>query len=214
MNKLFHLQHIEESLKDFKKNFHSINDTLAMRREPLTDIWVDQILEAYSFLNSLLLKDMDLFTPAGLYALLEMNHLVLCGSHKETRAQYYSHLEETRKSFLKKIRPIKDWVLEKKNHANPWKLATGYYSRSLSQPQLFIEGNHRTGNIILNYLLISKGEPPYVITPETAKTYLDLSGEIKFTDKDSTFESALRMPGYRKKFQKFLKENTRDYYLK
>jgi len=213
MNTLFHLENIEKSLRGFKRDFNEINDQLAMRREPMTDLWVDQILEAYVFLNDLLRKGMDLFTPAGLHALLEMNHIVLCGSEKDTRSQYYQHLDETRKSFLKKIRPIKEWVLKKKDSSDPWKLATGYYSRALSQPQLFIEGNHRTGNIVLNYLLISKKAPPYIVSRETARLYLDLSGDIKFTDKDSSWDSTLRMPGHRKRFQEFLKNHTSDHYL-
>ena len=119
-----------------------------------------RILEAYTFLNSLLERGSDLFTPAGLHSLLEMNHIVLCGSGPENRQDFYQHLAETRKNFQRRIKPIASWVLANRNGDKPYRLATGFYTRMLSRPQLFLEGNHRTGNIILNYLLVSKGKAP------------------------------------------------------
>ncbi len=208
----FHLSAIEKSLKHFKKEFPKINESLAMRREEFTDLMTDQILEAYEFLNSLLLKEMDIFTPAGLYALLEMNHIVLCGSDQKTRMQYYQHLSETRKSFLLRIKPIKQWVIRKHHSYDPFKLAAGFYSQMLSRPQLFLEGNHRTGNILLNYLLVSKGAPPYIVSADDAHIYLDLSGDIKFTEKGN-FDTALRMPGHRKRFQMFLREHVSQCFM-
>ncbi len=210
---LFNLPAIEKSLKNFKREFPNINDRLAMRRETFTDLMITQILEAYEFLNSLLLKEMDLFTPAGLYALLEMNHIVLCGLDQETRMHYYQHLAETRKSFLQRIKPIKEWVIRKHHSSDPYKLASGFYSQMLSRPQLFLEGNHRTGNILLNYLLVSKEAPPYIICAENAHIYLDVSGDIKFTEKGN-FDTALRMPGHRKRFQAFLRDHTDHRFIR
>ncbi len=173
----------------------------------------EQIVEAYEYLNSLLKKDMDIFTPAGLHALLEMNHVVLCGRNRQDRRQYYAHLEETRKNFLKKIFPVKEWVLRKRKESDPFHLASGFYSRMLSRPQLFLEGNHRTGNIVLNYLLVSKGAPPYIITVENAQTYLNISGDIKFTDNGNYLDTALRMPGHKKRFRSFLEEESREAFV-
>lgn len=213
MARQFNIERIERSLQQFRKDFAAINDSLSMRREVFQENMMHQILEAYSFLNDLLRKDMDLFTPAGLHSLLEMNHIVLCGSSKETRMQYYQHLNETRKSFTAKITPILEWVMKNRDQTSPYILATGFYSRQLSQPQLFIEGNHRTGNILLNYLLISKGSAPYIISTKDARDYLDISGDIKFTYRESSFESTLKMPGHRKRFIKFLEEHTDEQYL-
>lgn len=211
--RLFELQSIEESLREFLLEFPHINDRLAIRREELTPEMVDSIVEAYRFLNTLLEKEMDLFTPAGLHALLELNHIVLCGVDIETREQYYEHLQETRRTFIRQIREIKDWVLKKRKTSDPWRLATGFYSRALSRPQLFLEGNHRTGNIVLNYLLISKGAPPYIVSVDTAPTYLDISGDIKFTDNGNQLDTALRMPGHRKRFQSFLRSAVDSRFL-
>ncbi len=210
---LFNLPAVETSLAEFQEAFPAINDRLSMRRETFTPIMIGQIVEAYGFLNELLQKGIDLFTPAGLHALLEINHIVLCGTSRETRRVYYSHLEETRKSFLGQIRPVKEWVLKKRKESDPYHLATGFYSRMLSRPQLFLEGNHRTGNIILNYLLISKGAAPYIVGPKNATTYLDISGDIKFTDNGNYLDTALRMPGHKKRFRSFLKETVNPDFL-
>lgn len=202
----FALTAIETSLHEFQCAFPAINDRLAIRREDLTLEMVSNIVEAYRFLNTLLEKEMDLFTPAGLHALVELNHIVLCGVDARTRSEYYTHLQETRRSFLRQIRGIKDWVMRKRNESDPWRLATGFYSRALSRPQLFLEGNHRTGNIILNYLLVSKSAPPYIVSATTALPYLDISGDIKFTENGNHLDTALRMPGHRKRFRAFLQD--------
>ena len=97
--------------------------------------------------------------------------------------------------------------------ADPRVLATGFYSRNLSQPQLFLEGNHRTGNILFNYLMVSHGAPPFIITPETAVDYLDISGEMKFTDKEKALEYGLKMPGHRKRFVAFLSQHAKTQFL-
>ena len=214
MNDLqFNIDEIRASLQAFQADFPAINESLMMKREDVSDEMVDHIVEAYEFLNGLLEKGMDLFTPAGLHSLLEMNHIVLCGADPDQRLNYYQHITETRKRFTKRIRPIRAWVDRNREKSNPWKLATGFYSLNLSQPQLFIEGNHRTGNILLNYLLVSRGAAPFIVTPDTAKEYLDISGDIKFTDKDNAIESALNLPGYRKRFIALLRTRTDNRYL-
>ena len=209
----FNINAVRDSLKAFQDAFPGINNRLAMKREDVSDAMVDQMVEAYVFLNDLLEKGMDLFTPAGLHSLLEMNHIVLCGSDPDQRMNYYQHISETRTRFMKRIKPIRIWVDKNKEKSNPYKLATGFYALNLSQPQLFIEGNHRTGNILLNYLLLSKGAAPYIISPETAKEYLDISGDIKFTDKDNTLGNALSLPAHRKRFITLLKEQTDTRFL-
>jgi hypothetical protein len=47
--------------------------------------------------------------------------------------------------------------------------------RGVSEPQLLIEGNHRTGALVLSYILAREGRPPFVLTAENAKAYLDPS---------------------------------------
>ena len=209
----FNIDEIGAALAEFQEHFPGINETLEMRRETFSPVMRTRILEAYTFLNFLLERGSDLFTPAGLHSLLEMNHIVLCGSGPENRQDFYQHLAETRKNFQRRIKPIASWVLANRNGDKPYRLATGFYTRMLSRPQLFLEGNHRTGNIILNYLLVSKGKAPYIVSAETAKEYLDLSGNIKFTNNSSAMETAFMMPAHAKRFRAFLKEQGSDRFL-
>jgi hypothetical protein len=49
-----------------------------------------------------------------------------------------------------------------------WKRAAGVYVRTLSEPELFIEGNHRSGALVMSYILAREGYPPFVLTAENA----------------------------------------------
>jgi len=207
MRSVFELESIREALEGFRASFAEVNSRLTLERELLTSEMVERIVLAYEFLNDLLRKDMDVFTPAGLHAMLELNHLVLCGSDPSVRTGYYSHLTATRKRFLKRIGPVRSYVLKRRDRQrDPHEIATGFYSRMLSYPQLFLEGNHRTGNILLNFLLISAGAAPYVPTEAHAHLYLNLSGDFKLTERDNAFDTTLKMPKYRRQFQTFLTE--------
>lgn len=214
MFSLFHLDNIEHSLEIFRKEFPAINRQLDTKREIFTSEMKQNIIQAYDFLNSLLEKRIDLFLPSGLHHLLELNHIVLCGTDIRKRQEYFHHLDETRKKFLHRIDRIKDWVLRHRRDEDAFKLAAGFYAKSLSKPQLFLEGNHRTGNIILNYLLLSKHQPPFVMSRETALEYLNLSGDIKYTDSENGLETAFKMPGHRKRFAAFLKRSVDSSFLR
>ncbi len=208
----FRLPAIEASLAAFCAAFPAINEKLAMRRELPTADMLSSIVEAYDYVNTLLEKDTPLFDRRELHHLLELNHIVLCGRDPAARQAVWSHLAETRKSFSARIRPIEDFVRRDMNGKKPYRTATGFYTRMLSRPQLFLEGNHRTGNIVLNYLLAVNGGKPYIVDPDSAVGYLDISGRIKFTEKHKGFETAFMMPGHARDFRDFLKEHgTRDW---
>lgn len=204
----FNIEEIRRALEDLLDRYGSVREHLTLQREVLTAEMVENMVEAYSFLNDLLAREMDVFTPAGMHGMLELNHLVLCGNDPKTRSEYYTHIAATRKRFLKSIRPISAWVLkQRKRNYNPFELAAGFYSRVLSYPQLFLEGNHRTGNILLNYLLVSAEVAPYVATADNAHIYLNLSGDFKLSEKDNTFDTTLKMPVYRRRFEAFLRDH-------
>ena len=60
-----------------------------------------------------------------------------------------------------------------------WKRAAGVYVRILSKPQLFIEGNNRTGSLLVSYLLMRAGLPPFVLTLDNAEGYFNPSSVIR-----------------------------------
>ena len=209
----FDLERIRASLCEFQRDFDAINALLALHREPLETEMIDNIVAAYDFLNDLLTRDVDLFSVAGLHSLLELNHIVLCGIDPRTRHEYHRHIVETRKRFHRRIRKVRTWVEKHVGALDPFDLAAGFYTKSLSQPQLFVEGNHRTENIVLNYLLICQERAPLVISSENARAYLDLSGEIKFTQREKFSTGKIKLRGYRREFSEFLARHTRATFV-
>lgn len=201
----FDLREIETALTTFRTHFDEINSVLIMSREDFTPLIVSQLLEAYQFANHLWKNEINLFSPSGLYHMLELNHIVLCGTDKQRRLEYFAHLQETRAKFQKNIKAIFAWYKKKHRKHSPHRLAAGYYTRALSHPQLFVEGNHRTHNIIINYFLLGEGLSPYVISRETAVEYLNLSGMIKFSYKGE-WVSDMKRGKYETVFGSFLDE--------
>ena len=86
------------------------------------------------------------------------------------------------------------------------------YISILSEPQLFIEGNHRTGALVMSYILAREGRPPFVLTAENAKAYLDPSTLITETRKHSLV-ALFRIPKIKRYFAQFLKEQADRKYL-
>jgi hypothetical protein len=208
----FNLKQIEKALHAFRSHFRDINATLMMSREDFTSLMVGQLLEAYDFANHLWKNSINLFSPSGLYHMLELNHIVLCGTDKQKRLEYFAHLQETRTKFQKNIKPILEWYRKKHAKHPACRLAAGYYTRALSHPQLFVEGNHRTENIIINYFLLGEGLSPYVISRETAVDYLNLSGMIKFSYKGE-WVSDIKRGKYETIFGDFLKQNGNSEFM-
>jgi len=210
----FNVDAIEKTLTGFRSAFPGINKRLSIRRDKVDKKLIDNLLEAYTFLNHLLKLGIDLFSPAGQHSMLELNHLVLCGSDPSARSEYYRHILETRKKYSKTIIPVREWVSKHQKKLKPCQLAAGYYCRSLSQPQVFIEGNHRTGNIILNYLLLSRGVAPLIVSKDNAFEYFQLSGTIKFAATSGILSKMRLLVGYAGEFNSFLLSNTSAEYLR
>ena len=93
-----------------------------------------------------------------------------------------------------------------------WRRAAGVYIRILSEPQLFIEGNHRTGALIMTYLLAREGRPPFVLTEKNAREYFNPSSVFKKTNKHSVM-IWLKMPGLTSAFADYLKRQANKAFL-
>ena len=85
--------------------------------------------------------------------------------------------------------------------------------RILSKPQLFIEGNHRTGALVMSYLLLRDGKPPFVLTVDNAEAYFDPSTVIRDIRKSSP-AAIFRLPGIKQRFAKFLRAQADARYLR
>jgi prophage maintenance system killer protein len=109
------------------------------------------------------------------------------------------------------IRDIIEWYdMHAKESA--WKRAAGVYIRVLSEPELFIEGNHRTGALIMSYILARDGYPPFVLTVDNAQAYFDPSTLITKKKKKS-LTLLLEMPRLKRQFAEFLTSQENPKYL-
>ena len=195
--------------------FPRINAILKSPRDRMDDAIVERMLAGYAFVDDLLARKVDLFALGQLRTFLELNAIVLCGLDPQVRAEADRHLAATEKHFYDEkdggIRDIIEWY---EMHAKdaPDKLAAGVYIRVLSEPELFIEGNHRTGALIMSYILAAAGRPPFVLTVDNAKAYFDPSTLITRKKKKS-LTLLLEMPRLRRHFAEFLLSQEDAKYL-
>lgn len=200
------IEEIEWTLRNVQKNFDAINDSLEMRREPLGDTILNNMLAGYRYLNTLLENGITPLAKSELHALLEMNHIVLCGPDIYARREYQKHIQATAERFYKKddfgISHIRKWAKKHKDDS-PWKQAAGVYVMMVSTPQLFIEGNNRTGVLLISHILAHYGKPPFVLTVDNAKAYFDPATVAKQTSKDM-IGKLYKLPKIKKHFSAFL----------
>lgn len=212
---LIDMEEVEKSLRRVQADFHLINQTLDMRREQLRDDIVVNMLAGYRYVNFILQKDINLLKRSGFQHLLELNNTVLCGTDLKKRENYLGHIQTNSDRFYGQkefcIGHIRDWAAKHENDS-PWKLASGVYILNISRPQLFEEGNHRTGALLMSSILVRNGKPPFVLSVENAKAYFDPSSLAK-----STYKNILgryyKLPKIKKKFARFLKEQAHKKFI-
>jgi hypothetical protein len=159
---------------------------LGLARDPLDDRVIDNMLAGYTFVDALVAEGVDVLAMGQLRHLLEMNTLVLCGTDPARREMYARHLQATERRFYEEpgggIEDLVEW--HARHRRDPvWELAAGACARILGKPQLFVEGNHRTAALVMSYLLLRAGQPPFVLDPDCAARYFELSSEIRSIDK-------------------------------
>lgn len=138
--------------------------------------------------------------------MLEINATVLCGRDPARRAEFAEHLAATDRRFFDNgeggAKDLFNWY-EAHRDESAWKRAAGVYVRILSKPQLFIEGNHRSGSLIVSYLLMRDGFPPFVLTADNAACYFNPSTVIRNLPKRGA-KALFQLPKIKKKYAAFL----------
>lgn len=206
---------MDASLRRVQREFETINARLRARRDPMDDRVIDNLLAGYAFVDTLVAEDVDVFAMGHLKHLLELNTLVLCGTSPVRRKAYQRHIEATARRFYEErgggIRDIVEWSARLAKQP-VWERAAGTYARVLSKPQLFIEGNHRTGALIMSYLLLRDGQPPFVLTVANAAAYFAPSSVMRETHKHSA-AMLFRIPFVRRRLAALLREDADRRYL-
>jgi hypothetical protein len=209
------LQAIELSLREVQQAFPEINAQLRSRRDPMTEEVFQKMMEGYTFIDWAVSYDTNLLNPAHVAGLLELNHIVLCGRDPQERREHQKHIQATTRRFYEQeefnIDHLLRWCRDHRQES-PWKRAAGIYVRILSQPQMYIEGNHRTGALIMSYVLARDGKAPFVLTVQNAKAYFDPSTLIKETQKTPA-TLLMKLPGMKKRFAHFLEAHANTQYL-
>src|SRR5262249_27520108 len=146
------------------------------------------MVAGYSFIDALVTSRVDVLAPGNLKHLIELNTLVLCGTSPARREDYRRHIEATEHRFYEEraggVQDLVEWYAIHRDDA-VWIRAACAYVRMLSRPQLFIEGNHRTGALLMSFVLLWSGQPPFVLSADAAPVYFDSSLAISNVDKKS-----------------------------
>jgi hypothetical protein len=181
----------------------------------MDDDVVANMVAGYAGVDGLVADGIDLFAMGNLKHLIELNTSVLCGPSPVRRRDYARHLAATDRRFYDEreggIGDLVEWY-QRHVGESVWRRAAGVYVRMLSKPQLFIEGNHRTGVLAMSYVLVREGHPPFVLTVENATGYFEPSTVIRNTPKQSV-TMLFRLPGLRARLVKFLTRHADPRFL-
>ena len=173
------------------------------------------MIAGYAFVDALLVAGIDVFTMGNLRNLVELNTIVLCGNDPARREQYARHVEATERRFYEEraggIQDVVEWHARHQTES-AWNRAAGAYVRVLSAPQLFVEGNHRTGALLMSYILLAAGHPPFVLSPGNAAAYFDPSTVIRNTGKKSA-AMLFRGPALTRRLARLLRDHADPRYL-
>ncbi len=203
----FNLESIEQSLREVQRKWPVLNQQLKHPRERIDDEVVENLLSGYTLVGQLLTSNIELFAMGNSRHLLELNVRVLCGANEQKRQEYTKHIQATKRYFYGRtdagIQGLMEWYALRR-HRSVWHKAAGLYIYVLSEPQLFIEGNGRTGTLLISYFLAREGKKPFVLTTANAKTYFEFSALVKALPRNSLL-NLFRLPVLRNRIADFLK---------
>ena len=196
---------IGATLQEVESNWQSIETDLVHagvgKKDTPFNGWVrENMLSAYTYLDQLLEMRVAPFSPESLGNMLALNNLVHYGEDHALAQQYLTPIQATTAQFYELIDPVINWYQRHQAEGKIRKLAGEIYVTVLSPPQLFIEGNHRTGSLIASWINVYYGYPPFVLSPENALAYFQPSSEIKRFVNKAVWRGGTKLPKYRKSF--------------
>ena len=200
---------IERSLTRVEAHWQDIDDQLdrlkiGRKDTPFNAVLRERMMAAYEYLDRQLASGERPFGPSMLTHAVELNELVHYGRDAELRREYRKAIEANREKVRLNIQPVERWYRRhERRHSPPIKIASEIYVSILGWPQLFIEGNHRTGSLIASWIDLAHGLPPFVLSVENALSYFAPSAEIKSFANATTWRGRLQLPKYRKRFGAF-----------
>lgn len=209
---------IDASLKTVEAHWMQINDELERRgigrKDTFDDVVKMRMMSAFSYLDDLLREQIPPFSKASIKPMLLLNHRVHYGTDQRLMSEYATAMKATTEKFKQHIYPIQQWYEHHIQRGDyPLKIAAEVYVSILGYPQLYIEGNHRTGSLIADWISVYHGYPPFVLSVENAIAYFAPSAEIKSFANKSTWRGRAQLPKYRKSFLEFWENHIDSQYL-
>lgn len=210
------LDAIESALRAFQGDFHRNSGQLPSAQGSMSDEVVTNMVAGYRAIDEIVASGADLLAVGLSRQLLDLNEIVLCGPDWKARHHSKEHIKANETYFyddaIGGVGDLVEWY-SRHNDESVWKRAVGTYVRVLGEPQLYIEGNHRTGALIMSYVLVRGGQPPFVLTSQCAERYFRLSARIKRTRKYSVV-SFFTLLKTRRRFAGFLHDHADSAYLR
>ncbi len=154
--------------------------------EPFDAETARRMAEGYAHVDALLAAGRDPLALGGAQDLLELNHLVLCGTSPARRAAYAAHIAATETRFYEDriagAAALYDW-LSRQSRRPADAFAARLWTRMISCPQPFIEGNQRTATLAASFALAQAGLSPLVATQATAMRFARLGARCRAIDR-------------------------------
>lgn len=202
------LREIEATLVRTKAQWPAIESAfracgVGKKDVPFNDAVMCNMLLAYEFLDHLLAKGLDIFDADKLHHVCALNEMVHYGESSALRHEYNAAIVDNRDRFYRRIPAIRDWYQSKRSNATTAKVATKIYVSIIGIPQVFTEGNHRTGALIASWINVTDGAPPFVLSPENAVAFFCPSSEIKNSSALPYWRGGHKLPKHRKEFKEF-----------
>ena len=212
------LERVNRSLESVEKNWDKINADLEKRnigkREKFTGIIKNGLSAAYEYLDKLLEKRVEPFSLNGVTEMLVLNDKVHYGNNILLRWEYQKAMRASQDQFFKRIDTIYAWYHRHQERGDhPLKLASQVFVSIIVPPQLFTEGNHRTGNLIANWISAYYGYAPFVLSADNPIAFFAPATKIRrFANKVSIL-GKLNLPKCDESFRKFWEEYADKKYL-
>lgn len=210
---------IRACLLDTRNNFKKINATLTVKRQPPSDEVIDNLVAGYAQIDHYVAEGINLFANGNSRLLLDLNYTVLYHNSTLSVEEEAAQFEATETHFYESgnggIGSLVEW-LQLHNDSSIWKRTAGAFTCILSQPQLFLEGNHRTGSLIMSYFLMRAGRAPFVLSYDNASHFFEPAELTKKRRKKNLVDDLIHLPKQTRKFAKLLKseqEAMQRFYL-
>lgn len=204
------LKEIEKSYSEVLEKWSDIDDLLDTQRvgrkdTPFDTLLMDNMLSAWDYLDHFIKnRDYDLLSAVGGPDMLEINHRIHYGLNYQQREEYKKAMAATTDKFSRQVVPLRTYYKKKiKNNTSIYEIASEIYIAILGMPQLYIEGNHRSGSVIASWINLAYRKPPFILTVENALAFFEPAQEIKKFNKKSMWRSMTKLPKHKKEFKKF-----------